>query len=231
MAKDYYAVLGVPRNASDQDIRARFKQLAREKHPDRFAGEGKARAEVAFQEITEAFNVLIDHERRRTHDQELAGRSAATSGRFTGTGAPASQAGGAAGADKDEIVRAYLARGVQSYKQGDYRAAAESFDRATEVDPTNPRAWYNLALTCSREGRWLFRGISAIERACELEPMKASYHKLAGQLNVRAGRAETAVKHFQKALTWGGEDPEIEEALAELRSGGKRRGLFGGKGE
>lgn len=234
MAKDYYAVLGVPRNASDQDVRGRFKELAREKHPDRFSGEAKRAAENAFQEITEAFNVLIDHERRRTHDQELAGRSAAGSGRFTGTGAAAARAGGgpvgAADPDKAEIVRAYLARGVQSYKEGNYRAAAESFDRATQADPANPRAWYNLALTCSREGRWLSRAVSAIERACELEPMKVSYRKLAGRLNARAGRAEKAEKHFRQALTWGGEDPEIEEALAELRSGGKRRGLFGGKG-
>jgi DnaJ-class molecular chaperone len=72
MPKDYYAVLGVVRGATAAEIRESFLRLARARHPDRFSGTEKAAAESAFQELTEAFNVLADAERRRLHDLELA---------------------------------------------------------------------------------------------------------------------------------------------------------------
>ena len=59
MGKDYYVILGAARNASKEQIRVRFRQLARERHPDRFQGVERQKAELDFQEITEAFNVII----------------------------------------------------------------------------------------------------------------------------------------------------------------------------
>ncbi len=215
MAKNYYGVLGVSPGASEEEIRGRFKQLAREKHPDRFRGAEKEAAEVEFQTLTEAFNVLTDPERRRVHDLDLS--------RPGGQRSRSSKE-----ADRGQLVKTYLARGVQAYKAGNFSAAADSFDRATQVEPKNPQAWFNLALTCSREARWLSRAVDAVERACELKPMKPSYLKLAGRLFVRAGKADRAEQFFQEALTWGGSDAEVESALEELRKGRKgRRGFFG----
>ena len=74
MARDFYAVLAVARSATDDQIRQRFRQLARERHPDRFTGEEKQAAELMFQEITQAFNVLSDPELRRQHDLDLTRR-------------------------------------------------------------------------------------------------------------------------------------------------------------
>ncbi len=219
MAKNYYAVLGVAQNASDDEIRRRFKGLARDRHPDRYRDQEKRQAESFFQELTEAFNVLTDPSRRRAHDLDLSqsGVRPRTSG-----GASAKDGG-----DRTQLIRTYLARGVQAYKEGNFNAAAESFDRATQVDPKNPQAWYNLAMACSRQERWLGRGVTAIEKACEIEPMKPSYRKLAGRLCARAGKSERAEEHYKEALTWGGQDEEVERALDELRSGSKRRGFFG----
>lgn len=217
MAKNYYVVLGISQGASDQDIRDRFKRLARERHPDRFQGAEKERAERAFQDLTEAYNVLTDPERRRIHDADIS----------TSAGPGAGAADGAT-PDNSQAVKAYLARGVQSYKAGQYKAAFENFERASELDPKSPQAWYNLAMTCSRRDAWLRKGIDAIEKACELEPMKVSYRKLAGRLCARAGRISRAEEHFKQALAWGGPDSEIEQALDELRSGrSKGKGLFG----
>jgi len=215
--KSYYAVLGVARNATEEEIRRRFRKLALEKHPDRFPGQEKQLAEREFQDLTEAFNVLSDAERRRVHDLDLH-RKAGASGR----------PGAGPGEDQSQLVKAYLARGVQAYKEGDFGAAAETFERATRVDPENPQAWYNLALTCSRQERLLSRAAGAAERACELEPMKPSYLKLAGRLLVRTGQAVRAQRYLEEALTWGGPDAEIERALGELRGDARsRRGRFG----
>lgn len=71
MASDYYAVLRLPKNASAEQIRNRFRELAREMHPDRVPPAEKLSAEKTFQEVSEAFNVLSDPARRRQHDLEL----------------------------------------------------------------------------------------------------------------------------------------------------------------
>jgi molecular chaperone DnaJ len=68
MAKrDYYDVLGVRRGASEQDIKRAYRKLARKHHPD--VNPGNKAAEGKFKEITEAYEVLSDSEKRRRYDQ------------------------------------------------------------------------------------------------------------------------------------------------------------------
>ncbi len=66
MPRDYYEILGVPRDADEQQIKKSFRRLAREYHPDR--NQGDADAEAKFKELAEAYEVLSDAERRRTYD-------------------------------------------------------------------------------------------------------------------------------------------------------------------
>jgi molecular chaperone DnaJ len=67
MAVDYYALLGVPRNASVEDIKKAFRRLARETHPD--ANPGDPAAEAKFRQVAEAYEVLSDPDRRRRYDR------------------------------------------------------------------------------------------------------------------------------------------------------------------
>ena len=64
---DYYATLGVPRNASDDDIKKAYRKLAMQFHPDR--NSGSAESEEKFKEITEAYDVLRDGNKRATYDR------------------------------------------------------------------------------------------------------------------------------------------------------------------
>ncbi len=64
--KDYYATLGVPRDASAADIKKAFRKLARKHHPD--VATDKKAAEAKFKEINEANEVLSDPEKRRKYD-------------------------------------------------------------------------------------------------------------------------------------------------------------------
>ncbi len=203
MPKDYYAVLAVDRDASRDEIRTRFLALARERHPDLFAGTDKQSAEEEFQGITEAFNILFNPEKRRQHDMELLGPSPQPSQ------AP----------DQHDLVRVYMVRGVKAYKEKKYLDAADNFDRATKLDDKNAQAWYYLALTCSHNPRWRKQALSAITQACELDRMNAGYHKLAGKIFKAAGMGIRAERYYRQAIQWGGPDAEIESALEELKKG------------
>jgi len=67
-AKDYYKILGVPRNASEQDIKKAYRKLAMQYHPDRNPGKEEW-ANEKFKEINEAYGVLGDPEKKGQYDQ------------------------------------------------------------------------------------------------------------------------------------------------------------------
>ncbi|MGH9464419.1 MAG: J domain-containing protein [Thermoanaerobaculia bacterium] len=206
MITDYYVVLGVPRNATTRQIRQRFLELARQRHPDHVLGEGKAEAEAEFQRLTEAFNVLADPNRRREHDALLAA--------------------GASGPQptREELARVYVQRGIKAYRAADWRSAVDNFEHALEESPADPEAWYHLALTLGRERRTLPRARTAATKACELKEMDARYWTLAGRLFADSGMFDQAEQHYRRAREWGADATEVEEALAALRS---RSRLFG----
>ena len=64
--KDYYEILGVPRSASDKEIKSAFRKLARKYHPD--ANKNNKQAEEKFKEINEAYEVLGDAGKRKRYD-------------------------------------------------------------------------------------------------------------------------------------------------------------------
>jgi DnaJ-class molecular chaperone len=65
--RDYYTVLGVPRTASEKDIKTAYRKLARKHHPD--VNPGDKKSEALFKEIGEAYSVLSDAEKRKKYDR------------------------------------------------------------------------------------------------------------------------------------------------------------------
>jgi curved DNA-binding protein len=68
MAKDYYQILGVPKNATEAQIKKAYRKLAMQYHPDRNPGKEEW-ANERFKEINEAFGVLGDPQKRKQYDQ------------------------------------------------------------------------------------------------------------------------------------------------------------------
>src|SRR3982750_3856541 len=64
--KDYYKILGVPKTASQAEIRKAYRKLARQHHPDVKPGDKKA--ERTFKDLNEAHTVLADAEKRKKYD-------------------------------------------------------------------------------------------------------------------------------------------------------------------
>ena len=71
-ADDAYSVLGVQKDVSQEDLKAIYKKLAIENHPDRFQGAEREAAEVRFQEMSEAYQMLEDPDLRKHYDEGLA---------------------------------------------------------------------------------------------------------------------------------------------------------------
>jgi len=174
MKVNYYEVLGVERSASEQEIRDRFRRLARENHPDRYRGPDKADAERRFQNLTEAVNVLTNDGRRKQHDSEI------------------SSGGGKGPVDFAQIAKAYLAKGVKAYKEGDWRGAYDNFDMAVKHNPADAKAHHYLALAAARNPATIRQAVQAIEAAVQREPVNAVYLKDAGLICRRAGLSSKA---------------------------------------
>lgn len=106
---DPYSILGVPRSASEKDIKSAYRTLAKELHPDRNAG--KPNAAERFAEVTRAYDLLSDKDKRARFDR----------GEIDGDGNPAAPfgfGGGAGGGGFGGAQRGYRHDGFEGFGQG-----------------------------------------------------------------------------------------------------------------
>lgn len=80
MNKNYYDILGVDKNASEKDIKTKYRKLAVKYHPDK--NKGNKEAEEKFKEISEAYETLSDQNKRKLYDQQLNNPFGNRSGNF-----------------------------------------------------------------------------------------------------------------------------------------------------
>lgn len=115
--KDYYAILGVTKEASDEQIKTAYRKLAFKYHPDRCPEDKKKECEEKFKEIAAAYYVLSDAKRRKEYDDYRKGEYVFRSG--YGSGDFASQTG----FDFNDLMKHFRAAGA---KDGGRKAG---FDR------------------------------------------------------------------------------------------------------
>ncbi len=99
---DYYEVLGVQKNASEEEIKTAYRKMAMKYHPDKNPGDKSA--EEKFRQATEAYEILKDPQRRSQYDQfgHAAFQQGAGAGGFSGFG------GGFGGFDISDALRAFM---------------------------------------------------------------------------------------------------------------------------
>ena len=165
--KDPYEVLGVPRSATDDEIKAAYRKLARKYHPDKYTDNPLwDLAQEKMQEINEAYDAIVKERR--------AGGS--SSGSYTGgQGSYGGGSTGSAGSSRYADVRRLL-------------AANRYMDAETLLDgvPSAGRdaEWYYLkGLVLYRKG-WLDDAYNHVQRACQMDPYNSEYRN---QLNRMSG--------------------------------------------
>jgi DnaJ-class molecular chaperone len=197
---DYYALLGVARDATEADIREHFRVLARSAHPDRAPREKKAEAEAHFQDLTEAVNVLTNAQRRKAYDSERS-LFAASGGVTSG----------------DDVYQNYLNQGIQAFQAKQYAEAAGNFQLAVHRNDHDAKAQHYLGLASAKNGD-LRTAVTALEAAMKLDPQNGRIYKDAGSVMKQAGLLLKAEKAYQEALRWDPGSAEVRKALDEVRA-------------
>ena len=194
---DYYGLLGVARDASEAEIRERFRALARDAHPDRAPAARKAEAESKFQDLTEAVNVLTSPERRKAYDFDLAASKNVS-------------------ADADTVAQNYLGQGIAAYKERKFTEAAGNFQIVVGRNPRDIKAQHYLGLASARAGD-VRTAVKAIEAALAIEPHNGALLKDAGAIFRQAGLLLKAEKAYQEAIRWDPAAGDARKALEEIR--------------
>jgi len=195
---DHYQLLGVAPSASPAEIRQAYARLAREKHPDRFSDPAeKARAEKAFQEITAAFNELMNPDRRRAYDEKRNRPTPRTPEEIAADAFERAQPALEAGQIEEAITllrtAVHHAPGPAAYHAALGRAlgrvsalareAVQALERATQLEPRNASAHADLAVVLARQGLRL-RAQKALETALRLSPRDQRLARLAAELGL-----------------------------------------------
>ncbi|MFH1176641.1 MAG: DnaJ domain-containing protein [Acidobacteriota bacterium] len=196
--RTYYDVLGLEPGAPPDEVRAAFRRLARERHPDRFRGAERANAEVEFQQITEAYNVLADDARRSRYDQQLASpsRQPPTSPR--------------------DVARALVGKAVGLLKLGENAKAGELLGQAVAHDPQNARGRHLYGMFLAHQGGRLEEGLRQIEQAARLNPLNLRVLLDASRLFAMARMFARSSRYAQMAAELSPGDPAVESWLRQL---------------
>ena len=211
--KDHFEVLGIGRNATAEQLRKAYLDLAKEYHPDKHYSSASAEVRELASEIyhlvSSAFETLSNAEERRRYLAELA------------------EGGGRQ--EPDTVVRVLAAegkfqRGQELLRKRQLREATQAFQEAVNLydEEGEFHAYLGWCLFQASPGspQALTLALDAIEKAIRLNPKVDKSYLFLGYIHKATGRADKAERQFEKALQC---NPDCLEALHELR-------LLGGQG-
>lgn len=201
--KDPYEVLGVPRNASEQDIKTAYRTLAKKYHPDNFATSPDlaAVAEEKMREVNEAYDAAI-------RDAKSGSSSAGSSSSSNSAGASYSQ--------PTQTAKDKYGRDSSYYAKGDTYSTTTQFPNVRNLIYNNR-----------------FEDANAVLDSVPVDRRNAEWNFLKGTVYYRRGWLEQAYKHFEAAVNMDSTNSEFRAAFdqsSRMRSGssgGYREGKGG----
>ncbi len=210
-----YEILGVKENTTEAEIKKAYFRLAKEYHPDRHlnlkeaSSDMKNKLEALFARITEAYNILIDEEKKREYDTSLAARFIKHRVKEE---------------SKEENInkaKAQFIIGKKNMDKGNFWGAADAFRWAIRLDPNNAKYFSYFGKALSYVPRRLHEAEENCKNAIKLEPTNTEHYINLAIVYKKAGLEAKAKAILEEALKW---DPQNETILSEL--GIKRSSFF-----
>lgn len=189
--KTYYEILGVPRTATEEQIKRRYRQLVRRHHPD--VAQDKAAAKAAFIEIAEAYQTLVNRDRRMIYDTSLDAQMFAAGRPSSAAAKKASSARTHAAGSRVGRVERLVQEAQAAFVHGRFQAAVEACKEAQRLDHRNVRARIILGDICGVRGQ-IEEAIAMYTIAAQLDPRNADIQEKLSRLARRARPGEAGAQ-------------------------------------
>ena len=228
---DHYAILGVPRNATQSEIRDAYLKLARETHPDRVKDPASRKeAEDKFKFVTAAYDTLSRERSRREYTSRLPQDQTpppAKSAPPVVQGPPlAPKAAAAAPAASPAIAASTgrqtvdaLGQGLEAFNKQDYHSAVQLLNVAVSQNENSHRAHAALSRALGKNPNWVRDALSHMETATKLDPKNVTYLAELALLLHSQGLKLRAKRALESAIAINAEHPEVQRALKEIPIG------------
>lgn len=229
MPKNHYEILGVPRTASDLEIKSAYHKLARRYHPDKAESPEQAtKLEAEFSRISTAYNTLKDKDKRLVYDRTLQAEAEAKGDGGSAIGRGGSSAvnkaagsgnfvNAATDANRASVARRAFVKGTQTMSGGDYAKASELFEMAIKNNDREAMYHAKLALALLRSHRSFNRATEAAKRAIELDPYNSDYRIILAELYEGANIKSMAISTYEEILKWDPSNDRARQALHVLK--------------
>lgn len=225
-ADSYYDILGVAMEASPDQLKAAYYELARRYHPDRFRKLEPglvARLESAFARITQAYDTLRDDSLRASYNTKLQARKKAPRAvdSTPQPSTPASEAASTAPVDTPlsaaERAANDFKEGYAALEQGQRKVAAGLFASAARLMPNEARyrAYYGHILATQENTRRTAE--AELQAAIKLDPANAEYRVMLAQLFRDLGFIIRARGEAERALAADPNNRKARDLLQELK--------------
>jgi curved DNA-binding protein CbpA len=190
--RDYYEVLGVTKTSSQDEVKQQYRKLALKFHPDR---NKSSEAGEHFKEISEAYAVISDPEKKQVYDQH---GHAGVDGRYSSEDI---FRGGGGGFDPNDAW-GWRNKGGALYFLEKYDEAIKCYDKAIEIDPNNSVVWNNKGLALSFLEKY-DEAIKCYDKAIEIDPNDADVWNNKGLALDSLGNNERAKKCYDRSRELG----------------------------
>ncbi len=210
-----YEMLGIKENATEIETKKAYFRLAKEYHPDRHLNlkeaslDIKNKLEALFARITEAYNILIDEEKKREYDTSLAARFIKHKEKEETR------------EDNINKAKAQFIIGKKNMDKGNFWGAADALRWAIRLDPNNAKYLSYFGKALSHMPRRLHEAEESCKKAIKMEPTNSEHYINLAMIYKKAGLEAKSKALLEEALKW---DPENEIILTEL--GRKKGGFF-----
>jgi tetratricopeptide (TPR) repeat protein len=215
-ALNYYQILGVAKNASEEDIKKAYFQLARKFHPDRFdrtvPSEYRVQIEDVFDKITKAYRTLTSKQERQHYDIKGA------------PGPPGREERGIDVAKKADIK---FRQAKTLFTLGRYEDAVILLEEAVRMNRYKGDYFLLLAMTEAKISAFRKKAEEHFIKAAELEPWNPEAYVGLGVLYKEEGLLTKALKQFHRALEIDTDHEMARREVEAMGKGEKKGGLKG----